>query len=75
MSKRVLLSDEAYAVLLKHKKPKESLSDVVKRFVPAPIRNFGDLEKHLDNLEGPLNVDFEALERIRRRKQKANRAD
>jgi len=74
MSKNVMLSDEAYAALLKHKKPKESFSDVVKRFVPTPIRTFGDLERHLENLEGPLNVDFEVLDRIRRRKQKANRA-
>jgi predicted CopG family antitoxin len=75
MSKNVMLSDEAYAALLKQKKPKESFSDVVKRFVPPPIRTFGDLEKHLENLEGPLNLDFEALDRIRKRKQKANRAD
>ena len=70
-----MLSDEAYAALLKQKKANESFSDVVKRLVPPPIRTFGDLEKHLDNLEGPLNLDFEALERIRSRKQRANRAD
>ena len=75
MSKNVMLSDEAYAALLKQKKANESFSDVVKRLVPPPIRTFGDLEKHLDNLEGPLNLDFEALERIRSRKQRANRAD
>jgi predicted CopG family antitoxin len=75
MSKNVMLSDEAYATLLKQKKANESFSDVVKRLVPPPIRTFGDLEKHLDNLEGPLNLDFEALERIRSRKRRANRAD
>jgi hypothetical protein len=74
MSKNVMLNDGAYAALLKHKKEGESLSDVVKRFVPAPIRNFGDLEKHLQNLDGPLNVDFAALQRLRQRKQKASRA-
>jgi hypothetical protein len=72
MSKNVMLNDNAYAALLTHKREDESLSDVVKRFVPRPIRTFGDLEKHLQNLDGPLNVDFEALERLRRRKQKAN---
>ena len=70
MSKNVMLSDDAYAALAKHKRQDESFSDVVKRFVPPPIRTFGDLEKHLQNLEGPLNVDFEALERVRQRKRK-----
>jgi predicted CopG family antitoxin len=58
-----MLSDEAYAALVKHKRKDESFSDVVKRLVPPLIETFGDLEKHLDNLEGPLNVDFDALER------------
>jgi hypothetical protein len=74
MSKNVMLNDAAYAALLKHKRDDESLSDVVKRFVPAPIRTFGDLEKHLQELDGPLNVDFEALDRLRQRKQKAGGA-
>jgi predicted CopG family antitoxin len=72
MSKNVMLSDEAYAALLKHKKPKESFSDVVKRFVPTPIRTFGDLEKHLENLDGPLFTDMEALRRVRARKSGRN---
>ena len=63
-----MLSDEAYAALLKHKRKDESFSDVVKRLVPPLIETFGDLQKHLDNLEGPLNIDFDALERIRKRK-------
>jgi predicted CopG family antitoxin len=75
MSKNVMLSDDAYAALARHKKLDESFSDVVKRFVPPPIRTFGDLEKHLENLEGPLNLDFAALERIRKRKRKQNGAD
>jgi len=74
MSKNVMLSDEAYAALLEQKKKHESFSDVVKQFVAPPIRTFGDLEKHLQNLEGPLNVDFEALERVRKRKRKASHA-
>ena len=69
-----MLNDKAYAALQKHKREGESLSDVVKRFVPPPIRTFGDLEKHLQDLDGPLNVDFEALERLRQRKQKSARA-
>ena len=75
MSKPATLSDEAHAALLSQKKGKtESLSQVILRFVPSPIRTFGDLEKHLQNLEGPVNVDFKALERVRERKRKANRA-
>jgi hypothetical protein len=38
-------------------------------------RTFGDLEKHLENVDGELNVDIEALERVRERKRKANHAD
>ncbi len=74
MSKNVMLSDEAYVALSRQKKSDESFSDVVKRLVPPPIETFGDLEKHLDNLDGPLNLDFEALDRLRMRKRKANRA-
>jgi hypothetical protein len=44
------------------------------RFVPRPIRTFGSLEKHLDQVDGQLNADFEALERVRERKRKANHA-
>lgn len=75
MSKNVMLSDEAYAALKKHKRGDESFSDVVKRLAPPPIRTFGDLEKHLASVEGPLNVDFDALERIKARKRKFNHAN
>lgn len=76
MSKPATLSDEAHAALIAQKKEKnESLSHVILRFVPSPVRTFGDLEKHLQNLEGPVNVDFEALKRVRQRKQKGSRAD
>ncbi len=68
MSKNVMLSDEAYAALAKHKKRSESFSDVVKRLAPPPIRTFGDLEKYLENLDGPLFTDMEALRRIKARR-------
>ena len=75
MSKPATLSEEAYKILAANRKhPKESLSSVIMRFVPRPIRTFGDLEKHLDNVEGQMQVDFEALERVRERKRKANHA-
>jgi predicted CopG family antitoxin len=76
MSKPAMLSDEAYAILQANKRNKESLSDVIKRYVPPPIRTFGDLEKHLENIEGPIaGVDYDALEALRKRKRKAGRAD
>jgi predicted CopG family antitoxin len=76
MSKPANLSDEAYQALVAQKQgKKESLSDVILRFVPRPIRTFGDLEKHLENLEGPIVADYESLERVRRRKQQSKRAD
>ena len=75
MGKPANLSEEAYAVLTAHKQGKgDSLSNVILRFVPRPIRTFGDLEKHLSNLEGPVIVDHAALDRLRERKRKANRA-
>lgn len=78
MSKPVTLNDEAYEALKAQKQTaKESLSQVVLRFVPKPIRTFGDLEKHLENLDSRViqQADLETLRRIRSRKLKANRAD
>jgi predicted CopG family antitoxin len=76
MSKPATLSDEAYEALVAQKQgKKESLSDVILRCVPPPIRTFGDLQKHLENLQGPVVADYEALERVRRRKQKGRRAN
>jgi predicted CopG family antitoxin len=76
MSKTAMLSDEAHKALVAQKRGKrDSLSQVILRFVPPPIRTFGDLEKHLDRLDGAVSVDYEALERVRRRKHRANRAD
>ena len=72
MSKNVMLSDEAYEALLKHKKASESFSDVIKRLVPPPIRTFGDLEKYLEHLEGPLFSDMTALRRVKARKARSN---
>jgi predicted CopG family antitoxin len=75
MSRRATLSEEAYKLLAANRKhSKESLSSVILRFVPRPIQTFGSLEKHLDRVDGQLQVDFEALERVRERKRKANHA-
>jgi predicted CopG family antitoxin len=72
MSKPAQLSDDAYRALVAHRQDQgDSLSQVILRFVPQPIRTFGDLEKHLDRLDGPVVVDYEALERVRRKKRKA----
>jgi predicted CopG family antitoxin len=73
MSKPITLSDEAHARLIAQKRKSESLSDVILRLVPRPIRTFGDLEKNLSYFEDPGNVDFLALERLRQRKMKAYR--
>jgi predicted CopG family antitoxin len=76
MSKSVTLSDEAYEALhTQRQNKKESLSDVILRLVPRPIRTFGDLEMHLENFKGSVVVDFEALGRVRRPKTKRQRAD
>jgi len=75
MSRPARLSEEAYKVLAANRMhPKKSLSSVIMRFVRRPIRTFGDLEKHLDTVEGQMQVYLEALERVRERKRKANHA-
>ncbi len=75
MSKPATLSEEAYKLLAANRKhPNESLSSVIMRFVPRPIRTFGALEKHLDRVDGQLQVDMKELERVRERKRKANHA-
>jgi len=71
MGKSANLSDEAYAVLRANKRnDKESLSQVILRVVPKPIRTFGDLEKHLESLDDSVfdQIDVEALRRVRKRK-------
>ncbi len=76
MSKPATLSEEAYKLLAANRKhAKESLSSVILRFVPRPVRTFGDLEKHLENVDGQFTADFLALERVRQRKRRANHAD
>ena len=73
MGKSAMLSDEAYSRLqaAKHQKS-ESLSAVILRHVPPPIRTFGDLEKALDELDGPIIPDLEAVERVLRERRKRN---
>ncbi len=62
------LDDEAIAALEAHRRGNESFSRVVKRLAPPPIRTFGDLEKYLDQLDGPLFSDLKALKRLRERR-------
>jgi predicted CopG family antitoxin len=69
MSKNVMLSDEAYAALSKHKRAGESFSDVIKRLAPAPLETFGDLESYLNTIEGPLFPKIERIRRVRERKK------
>jgi predicted CopG family antitoxin len=74
MGKSANLSDEAYDVLQANKRDKkESLSQVILRVVPRPIRTFGDLEKHLDSLDDSVfdRIDMDGLRRGRERKRKA----
>ena len=74
MSRNVNLDDEAVAALEAHRRGNESFSKVVKRLAPPPIRTFGDLEKFLDELEGPVLPDLEALRRVRQRRNKGRDA-
>jgi predicted CopG family antitoxin len=74
MSRNVNLDDEAVAALEAQRRGNESFSKVVKRLAPPPIRTFGDLEKFLADMDGPLFSDLEILKTIRERKRKANRA-
>lgn len=74
MGKSAMLSDEAYAALLAAKeRPDESLSQVILRYVPTPIRTFGDLERHLANAEGPLLPEPEMIRRVTERKARRKR--
>jgi hypothetical protein len=73
MARPATLSEEAYAALMAQKKSKhDSLSKVILRFVPPPIKTLGDLQRHLENLEGPLIPDLQAVRRaVKRRKRNA----
>ncbi|HXP61256.1 MAG TPA: hypothetical protein VN829_12240 [Dongiaceae bacterium] len=68
MSRNVNLDDEAIAALEAHRRGNESFSRVVKRLAPPPIKTFGDLERFLDQLDGPLFSDLETLKRLRKRR-------
>ena len=70
MNKNVNLDDEAIAALKAHKRKGESYSKVVKRLVAPPIRTFGDLEKALEQLDGPI-LDLSVIERIRKQRQRS----
>ncbi len=74
MSRNVNLDDEAVAALEAHRRGNESFSKVVKRLAPPPIRTFGELEEFLQELDGPLFSDLEALKRLRNRRAKARNA-
>ncbi|MGH8246696.1 MAG: hypothetical protein ACREUU_09720 [Gammaproteobacteria bacterium] len=66
-----MLSEQAYAALQAAKRSEEeSLSQVILRFVPPPIKTFGDLQRHLEDLDGPVlaDIDYAALRRLKRRK-------
>ena len=65
-----MLSDEAYAALKDQQGPQESLSQVILRFVPRPIKTFGDLERHLEQMDGPILPDASAIRRVQRGKRK-----
>jgi hypothetical protein len=73
MSKNVNLDADAVAALDGHRRKGESYSKVIKRLVAPSIRTFGDLEKFLAQNEGPI-LDLEILDRLRRSKQKRERA-
>ncbi|HMC26413.1 MAG TPA: hypothetical protein VKM56_01325 [Verrucomicrobiae bacterium] len=73
MSKPAMLSDDAYAALKAQQKGKEdSLSKIILRFVPRPIKTFADVERHLADMDGPLIPDLEAVRRARQRKRNVN---
>ena len=73
MSKNVNLDDTAVAALEAHKRPGESYSKVIKRRIPPPIRTFGDLERALDDIHGPI-LDLDLIEKIRRAKASPKRS-
>lgn len=72
MSKNVNLDDEAIAALEAHKREGESYSKVIKRVIPAPIRTFGDLEKALSEIDGPL-FDLDMIEKVRKDRKRSKR--
>jgi hypothetical protein len=72
MSKNVNLDDSAIAALDAHRREGESYSKVIKRKIGPPIRTFGDLEKALNQIDGPiLNLDL--IEKLRRNASKSRK--
>ena len=65
MSKNVNLDDDAIAALDAHRHEGESYSKVIKRKIAPPIRTFGDLEKALNEIDGPI-LDVDLIEKMRR---------
>jgi hypothetical protein len=72
MSKNVNLDDEAIAALDAYRREGESYSKVIKRKVGPPIRTFGDLEKALNQIDGPI-LDLDRVEKIRRTARRSKR--
>jgi predicted CopG family antitoxin len=74
MSRRVMLTDEAYDALKVHKEnAADNFSQIILRFVPPPIRTSRDLVKHLNNLRGPTIADLTLRVRHSRRPQTRRR--
>jgi hypothetical protein len=74
MSKRVILTDEAYNALKAHKEDAaDNFSRIILRFVPPPIRTSRDLTKHLSNVHGPVIADLTVPVRPSRKPQARNR--
>ena len=74
MSKRVILTDEAYDALKVHKeKAVDNFSRIILRFVPPPIRTSRELAKHLSNLHGPAIADLAVPVRRSRKPQTRKR--
>jgi predicted CopG family antitoxin len=72
MSKNVALDEEAIAVLKAHKREGESYSKVIKRKISPPIRTFGDLEKALQEVDGPI-FDVDLVAKLREERKRAHR--
>jgi|GraSoiStandDraft_59_1057299.scaffolds.fasta_scaffold500636_2 hypothetical protein len=67
-----MVPKKAYKTVASHKRKDEGFSGVIKRLAPSPIKTFGELEKYLQHLEGPLFSDMPALRRVKATKREAN---
>jgi len=68
MSKRLTVSDSAYAALAAQRGPNESFSDVILRLAPPPLETCGDLLDYLERTKAPL-LDLNFLAELRKRKR------